>query len=94
MPNDPQTAKTCATCQHWNSERYEDYDGAGGLDVHECKVVDPYWKAQEYAGDDYEKKQLTESGRTRLAFAQDGSGYMAKLLTKAEFGCNMWEMRS
>jgi hypothetical protein len=84
---------TCSNCKHWKTDRYEQCGDAEGFEVHECKVVNPLWEAQEYVDDDYQTKRLTESGMMRLAFAQDGSGYMAKLLTKAEFSCNMWEAK-
>jgi hypothetical protein len=87
------TPKNCGTCKHWKEEKYDQFDDADELEVHECKNIDPYWEAQEYKDGDYDKKHLTESGKKRLAFAQDGSGYMAKLLTKVEFSCNMWEAK-
>jgi hypothetical protein len=40
---------------------------------------------------DYEARQLTVDRAGDLAFAQDGSGYYACLLTRAEFGCVQWE---
>jgi hypothetical protein len=40
---------------------------------------------------DYERRVLIEKYRGVLAFAVDGSGYIANLLTLPNFGCVMHE---
>jgi hypothetical protein len=53
-----------------------------------------WWNATCWGGaeDDY-NLVWTPAAENTLAFAEDGSSYAARLLTRPTFGCVMWEAR-
>lgn len=75
---------TCKTCTHWQPN---DNHWSKSSPVKRCNRVKMYWDSTEWS-DDGEERTFTDDS---LAFVQDGSDYHAELLTKADFGCVMWE---
>jgi hypothetical protein len=82
------TASRCASCRHW--EEAPDYSEP--FEVRRCRAA-PHWQQALQWSDDGEKQELLPEHAGRLAFAADGSGYQAELLTRAEFGCVQWEAK-
>ncbi len=75
---------TCATCRHWGKKGH--HSGIPGLN--ECEKIPMLDGSTEWdrtASATVIKKKYSDV----LAFAEDGSGYMAQLVTFAEFGCVM-----
>ena len=84
---DPKTAGRCVSCRHWEPEEPEH----NNPEVRRCRRVYPWHDATQW-DENYEARQLTVDRSGDLAFAQDGSGYYACLLTRAEFGCVQWDV--
>lgn len=76
----------CKDCKYW--ELISDYASVNS-EVKKCKRMKMFWDCTDW-DDDCEKRIFTDDS---LAFVQDGSDYYAELLTKADFGCVMWEER-
>ena len=82
---------TCSTCRHW--EQDPDFSNC----VHRLCVrvphdtkcdhlkagEDPYWEE--------ERNETIDGILSQPALVVDGSGYHAELLTRADFGCTLWE---
>lgn len=91
---------TCGTCVHWQKP-----DGWYGSDLRAAgsDVSDETWDHAASVAlnllyrpcqrikmpDNYSEKFTPDSAP--LAYTMDGSGYRADLLTRAEFGCALWE---
>jgi hypothetical protein len=71
----------CGTCKHWGSIRLfpAQHEGPGGQK--RCgRIVD--------ASDVGESELINEP-----AYTEDGDEYYSALLTKADFGCVLWEAK-
>lgn len=71
--------KTCGTCKHWGSVRLfpAQHEGTGG---------------QKRCGRIVEASDTGESELAdELAYTEDGEDYYSALMTKADFGCVLWE---
>lgn len=73
--------KTCKTCQHWG-----EYSKALGR----CKKIPLHYDAFEWRADS-DNLVVKEKYKDVKAFAQDGSDYIAFLLTQEDFMCVMHE---
>ena len=70
----------CANCKHWKKDDIR----ATGLAI--CNGV--HHQENAFGWDkDYEKYGPKEGHENDLAFAIDGSGYFAAIVTKADFFC-------
>lgn len=80
---------TCVNCKYW--ERTDEYP-VKGLKLGTCKMVKMFWDCTEWgeAKDDYARR-LRDEFKDQKAFAQDGSDYIAYLITREEFGCNQFQ---
>lgn len=79
--------KTCATCKHRSEDhidtyRYDDNGNELPTTYYACGRV---LHGNRYDGNDY------KAGEKALAI--DGSGYQAKLVVEADFGCVLHEPR-
>lgn len=80
----------CKDCKHWATEELIDkWSDNPTREVKKCRKVKMFWDSTDW---DYKGKKRTFLNDD-LAFVQDGSDYHAELLTKAEFGCVMWEAK-
>lgn len=71
----------CGNCKHWDTVPYAD-----GVGVRICRNVPMFWNA---LGRD--ECSIAENYKDKLAFAQDGNDYCARLLTMKDFGCVAFE---
>jgi hypothetical protein len=71
---------TCGTCKHLGDEVSDYHDGDyGPTGYHKCNLIDLDRKEQKVP--------------PVLAYAQDGSDYVAVLCVRTEFGCVEWTAR-
>lgn len=84
-PGDALDAARCGNCKHW-SERKE-FEEGHSIGLGECTKVPMLWYATEWIDDDDEVRRIKAEFIDVKAFACDGSGYMAEILTKPDFGC-------
>jgi hypothetical protein len=80
----------CADCKYWDRE-YDDHHNFG---LGECEKAKPFWNATEWSKDEDGEDnyiKLSEINPTTLMYVQDGSDYVAYLLTKADFFCAHFE---
>ena len=77
----------CATCAHWKSD-----SGYSALNqpLGKCEKLTMFWEATEW-DDEGDGRRLRKGHENDKAFTQDGSDYMAHLLTRPDFGCVMHE---
>lgn len=78
----------CASCRHWESTADYSYP----FEVRRCRAA-PHWQEALRWTEDGDRQELLPEHAGRLAFAADGSGYRAELLTRAKFGCVQWEAK-
>jgi len=84
--------KICENCKFWDiTKQYPLKEGQIG----ECKRVKMFWDNTEwFDNEDGEyRRRLIENSKNDKAFVQDGSDYMAQLLTLTTFGCNQFEQK-
>lgn len=89
----------CETCKHWTESNQWDVK-AGGL--RECGAVQPKWVVEDQVPEALQKGRYgfegdgaqaayetasTECFKKAMAVVNDGSQYIAVLLTRPEFGC-------
>ena len=80
----------CKNCKYW-SER-DKYDEDKKIDVRKCTRVKMFWDCTEWSeSDEYDGRVFTDAAKGNKAFVQDGSDYIAHLLTLGDFGCNQFE---
>ena len=88
--------KTCEHCKHWKVNNTRGYDPWRSLRApyvfRNCVRAVPLWDASEYddVGDEYVRK-LDAENADRKFFAQDGSDYIATVITRNDFGCLEFE---
>lgn len=78
----------CKKCKFWNKET--DFSYPANFDFGKCERVMLFWDATKW-NKDYKKIVLTKEAENNLAFVQDGSDYMAELITIGNFGCVQFE---
>lgn len=85
---------TCKECKHWREEK-EDWT-ATGIGFRKCMAIRERWRIEEDATrgleyDDVEGSDFVTKRRnafkTARAYVQDGSEYVADLITGPDFGC-------
>ena len=81
------TKVACENCAYWGDVDDEDIDLLG-TSVRECRKAVMFWDATEWVdrGNDYHRKLLPKYEGQKM-FVQDGSDYMATLLTLPDFYC-------
>ena len=81
--------KRCATCKHWEPYKDDEYLILRGSGI--CHAAKELWESsepQEDPSDDWlAYRVLKPEAAGVLSFVQDGSNYMAKLVTMPNFGC-------
>ena len=80
---------TCETCKYWKREE-DEYHSAYSLGLGRCKSALELWNCMEW-NEEGDKNVFTTEGENLNKFVKDGSDYLAKLLTKPNFGCTDWE---
>lgn len=82
--------RICDNCKFWDTtEQFP----LKGNQVGECKRVKMFWDNTEWFDNkdgEYTRK-LSERAKNDKAFVQDGSDYIARLLSLSTFGCNQFE---
>jgi len=78
--------KNCKNCKFWDS----DYPYPEGIPVGKCLRIKMLWDCTEWT-EDYFHMVMKQEFSEEKAFVQDGSDYMAHLLTFGDFGCNQHE---
>lgn len=82
----------CKNCKYW--EIKNSYPIKNTI-IGECKRVKMFWDSTEWTGEETEDfdiiRKLKKENVNDKAFVQDGSDYMASLLTLEEFGCNQFK---
>jgi len=68
--------KTCETCKYWTMEGVRERDSVSPRNK-SCGRI-PF--------EDYDEEVFDEP-----AYTIDGSGYHGALITRDDFGCNLWE---
>lgn len=76
----------CRGCKFWGPVDPDYYRGTAWEGLGKCGAVLPHWDFTDY-DDDSGEQVLTAEGKTKRAFVRDGSGYMATLLCRPDFGC-------
>lgn len=79
---------TCETCKHWIENTTEAYPFRIGV----CAAVKMFWDCTEWNDID-DRRHFKPEYANNLAFAQDGSDYIARLLTRPKFHCNQFAER-
>jgi hypothetical protein len=74
---------TCKSCKHW--ERNGTPIGYS-LGLGYCRNIPMFWNATEW-DEEGEGRRFIDKYKDHKAFAQDGSDYVAYLLTRQDFGC-------
>ena len=81
----------CKNCKYWeltNSYPIKD------TKIGKCKKAKMFWDSTEWTDEETEDfdviRRLKKEHENEKAFVQDGSDYMASLLTLEEFGCNQF----
>ena len=80
--------KTCKTCKHWNRDGQG--PSANPIKIGVCTRAMMFWDATEWDADG-QGRAFKDRDNHELFFVQDGSDYMADLLTMPDFGCNQHE---
>lgn len=78
----------CDECKHWDKD---DEDRIAGLGY--CRRAHAFWDRSEWRDEDdgtYHRVLLPEAAGDMM-FCQDGSDYLAFLITKAQFYCAHFE---
>lgn len=75
----------CKTCKHWRVIE-AGWTSTPRHDIGDCGRVLLFWDATEWR-EESDFRELKPENANDLAFVQDGSDYMASLLTRPEFGC-------
>lgn len=80
----------CENCKFWDTT--EQYPVSKTI-VGECKRVKMFWDCTEWKELENEEygRVLSEDCKNDKAFVQDGSDYIAKLITLEDFGCVQFE---
>ena len=78
-------AVQCSTCRFWGADE-EDNGGIVGL--RKCERIPMFENSTEWT-EDYDGRTVKKEFADVAAFARDGSGYVAELITFAHFGCSM-----
>lgn len=78
----------CKTCKYWVASDDKYYPPQ----VRACQYVEPIWHHADVNYSAEAGNTLVMRETSKLAFAQDGEELLANLVTKADFGCNCWEV--
>ena len=83
----------CKTCKHWERYKDDEYGALRGAGI--CHAAKELWESSESQEDPddglLEYQALKPELAGVLSFVQDGSNYMAKLVTMPDFGCVQYE---
>ena len=81
--------KRCSTCKHWEAYKDDEHNALRGAGI--CHAAKELWQSSESVEDPadvwLEFRRLKPEAAGVLSFVQDGSNYMAKLVTMPDFGC-------
>lgn len=85
------TEEICKNCKYWSLTN--DYPIAN-TQIGKCKKVKMFWDSTEWTDEETEDfstiRRIKKENENDKAFAQDGSDYIAYLLTLEKFGCNQF----
>lgn len=74
----------CKNCKHW--KKAQQYETGHSLGLGSCENVPMFWESTEWSPEG-RTRQFKEEDKDKRAFVQDGSDYVAVLLTLPDFGC-------
>lgn len=81
----------CKNCKYWEET---DVYPIKNMKIGKCKRVKMFWASTEWTEEEREDyvviRKLLKDRENDKAFVQDGSDYVAYLLTLEEFGCNQF----
>lgn len=87
--------KTCKTCVYWQRERefFPATEQLHQLGAGCCtRNTNPFWYAYKFSGNNDEKIIWdNEEVEDNKVFLQDGEDYRVDMITKADFGCVMFQ---
>lgn len=87
--------KICKNCIYWKDGEYNKLAQLKSTRINFCTMTEQFWDTTEWnrnSDDDYyTPRVLKEEFKNQKAFTQDGSDYMADLITTEDFGCNQWQ---
>jgi hypothetical protein len=79
----------CKTCKHWEAYRDDEVGALRGAGI--CHAAKELWQSSESEDDPRDEwmtyRRLKPEAAGVLSFVQDGSNYMARLVTMPNFGC-------
>lgn len=76
--------KNCITCNHWKKRKEYEMGHSQGLG--RCEAALMLWDSTEWR-DDTDERVLKKEHEKSKVFVQDGSDYIAYMLTMPDFGC-------
>lgn len=90
----------CDQCKYWDTQEIEPEWDAEAIGFHKCKAIRERWKIQDEAsqGLDWDSsnadhtwaKVRNDALKASRAYVQDGSEYMADLVTGPDFFCALF----
>ena len=92
----------CDGCNHWDTKEVQPEWDADAIGFHKCKAVRERWEIQDEASKDLEwdsgegnafSKSRADALKASRAYVQDGSQYMADLVTGPDFFCALHELK-
>lgn len=89
--------ETCGNCKWWKSIDTKTYECYGHLYPRSENPFGPCGRIQHDSEDNVgdlmmdRKREHDVDVKNETAVVQDGSGYYAALLSREDFGCNLWE---
>jgi hypothetical protein len=75
---------SCNTCKHW--QRSEEHEVGHSQGLGRCSAARMLWDYIEWRSDE-DNMVFIEGAEKHKHFLQDGSDYMAYMLTRPDFGC-------
>ena len=93
----------CDSCKHWHTKEVQPEWDAEAIGFHKCKAVRERWDIQDKASEGLDWDASQEDGKwskvrndalkASRAYVQDGSQYIADLVTGPDFFCALHELK-
>lgn len=90
---------SCKSCKHWaTSSNERSWDQP--TNFNKCHRIIARWKIpipdpKDFDGGPYESEEYENAVKESIvkasAYVEDGSDYTARLKTREDFGCTLWE---
>lgn len=88
--------KTCEHCEHWREGETKARSIPKKFGLGSCCKVKQFWEASSFDWNEEEGQveyKLEERFKDDNAFVQDGSDYLAELITTKNFGCTQFNQK-